>query len=340
MNNRILILDDFEEQIKLLTQILQNANYQVITTSREEELLDLIERKYPDLILISASLVNKNKDVYLICKKVKLLELGEEIPVIFMNSQVASLEPDKIFKVGASDYLNYPFSSAEILARISHQIQLKTLKQQLKEKTNQLQKLIVYYQKLKVTLEKAQANLDNLIQKSYTQDNSTDEKTFRTTVEKEWLRASRQRAMSGDVADTNISLIMAQLNDFSSYEDNHGTQVVENSLNLVSENISSLIKRSGDLVTQLQGGKFAILLPNTDAAGAQTVAEKIQHQIESLSIPHDYSEFSEYLNFSIGIASAIPTQGLPPDIFIEKAEKALEKVLETKANNLIEIDYV
>ena len=338
MKNRILILDELEEEIQLLTQILQTAKYKVITTSQEEELLDLIESEYPDLILISGSLVNK--DIYLICKKVKLLELGEEIPVIFINRKIAYLDSEKVFNVGASDYINYPLNSAEILAKISNHIQLKTVKQQLKEKTNQLQKLMVYYQKLKVTLEKAQTNLDNFLKKNDAHNSFADAKTFRKTVEKEWLRASRQRSTLGDVSDTNISLIIAQLNDFTHYQDNHEPQLIENCLNLVTESISSLMQRSGDLVTDFQGGKFAILLTNTDAAGAQIVAEKIQQNLDSLNIPHHYSELSEYLSFSIGIANGIATQGLPPDIFIDKAEQALQRALKSKSNNAIEMDFV
>jgi diguanylate cyclase (GGDEF)-like protein len=338
MKHRILILDDLEEEVQLLTQTLEVANYKVITTNQESELLDLIESEYPDLILISGSLINK--DIYLICKKVKLLEQGEDIPVIFIDGKLASLDPEMIFNSGASDYINYPFNSPEILTKISTQIQLKTLKQQLKERTNQLQKLIIYYQKLKVTLEKAQANLDQLLKKNESNNILADEKTFRQTVEKEWLRAARQRAISGDVADNNISLIMAQLNDFESYQNHHEPQLIENCLNLVAESISSLIKRSGDLITDFKGGKFAILLPNTSDVGAQIVAEKIQENLNSLNIPHSYSELSDYLSFSIGIANGIATQGLPPDIFIEKAEDALQRALQTKQNNTIEIDYV
>ena len=338
MKNRILIIDELEEEIQLLTKILETANYKVIATNQETKLLDLIKSEYPDLIFISSSLANK--EIYSICKKIKLSDIGEEISVVFINNELRTLDLEKVFLAGASDYINYPFCSAEILTKISNQIQLKTLKQQLKERKNQLHKLIIYYQKLKVTLEKAQANLDNFIKKSNADNVFADEKTFRKIVEKEWLRASRQRAMSGDAVDNNISLIMAQLNDFPAYQENHEPEIIENCLNLVAENISSLVKRSGDLVTDFKGGKFAILLPNTDAEGAQRVAQRIQQNIESLNIPHHFSELSDYLNFSIGIANGIATQGLPPDIFIEKADTALQKALESKTNHVIEIDYV
>ena len=337
MKKRILILDNLEEQIQLFTRILQTANYKVIVTDNESKLLDFIESDYPDIILISSSLTDK--DIYLICKKVKLLELGENIPVIFINGNHKSLDAEMLFNAGGADYINYPFSSVEILTKISNQIQLQSLKEKLQEKTNQLQKLIPYYQKLKLALEKAQLELTNLTQKDQ-YNLFSDLKTFRQTLEKEWLRGSRQRASLGDVAEANISLIMAQLNDFDSYEKNHEPQLIKNCLQLVTDSINSTVKRTGDLVTNFDRGKFAILLPNTDQNGARVVAEKIQNNLDSLKIPHTYSEISEYHNFSIGIANGIPTQGLPPEVLLETAENALNQALKANMKNIIEIDYV
>lgn len=67
MKKRIVILDDLEDQNQLFLRLLNNANYKVIITETESHLLDLINSKYPDLVLLSACL--KDKDVYLICKK-------------------------------------------------------------------------------------------------------------------------------------------------------------------------------------------------------------------------------------------------------------------------------
>ena len=77
MKPRILILDNLEEQIQLFTQILQTANYKVIITNNDWELLDLIESEYPDIVLISNSLVDK--DIYLICKKMQEARLARDL---------------------------------------------------------------------------------------------------------------------------------------------------------------------------------------------------------------------------------------------------------------------
>ena len=157
---------------------------------------------------------------------------------------------------------------------------------------------------------------------------------------KEWLRGARQRSSFGDVAETNISLILAQLNDFDAFQTNHERELVSNCLRLVTESLHEIVKRPGDIVNNLGNGKYIILLPNTDREGAQTVAEKIQENLNQLKIPHFYSNISEYQSFSIGIANGIPTQGLPPDILLETAQNALDEALQNNKIDQIAIGYI
>jgi diguanylate cyclase (GGDEF)-like protein len=335
MNKKIIILDDSEEQSQFFLRLLHEANYGVIITDDESQLLDLIYRESPDIILLSASLTDK--DIYLVCKKIKLLEIGENIPVIFINRDQNYFDAETMFNSGGADYISYPFSSAEILHRISVQIQLKTLQEALEEKTNQLHKLIPHYQKLKLALEKSKLELANIAQKNQSSLLAQRE-TFENILEKEWLRGARQRSSFGDLVGTNISLIVAQINDFTNYQNNHEADLIENCLNIVGKTLQSTVKRPGDLVATFSQGLFVILLPNTDQDGAETVAQMANKNLESLQIPHNYSEFSEYISCSFGIATGIPSQGLPPSILIEVAESALDTALSQKQNNVIVID--
>jgi diguanylate cyclase (GGDEF)-like protein len=131
---------------------------------------------------------------------------------------------------------------------------------------------------------------------------------------------------------------VAGINDFNNYQENHEKDLIENCLNIVGNTIKSTVKRPGDFVGVFNQGKFAILLPNTDQDGAQKVAEIINKKIKDLQIPHHYSDFSEYISFSFGIATGIPSQALPPNILIEVAENALNRALWKKEDNSIIID--
>lgn len=335
MNKKIIIFDDLEEQSQFFLRLLHEANYQVNITNQESELLDLINTEYPDVILLSATF--KDKDVYLVCKKIKLLEMGENIPVIFINRDKRYFDTETMFNAGATDYISYPFSSAEILHKISVQTQIKSLRKDLIEKTNQLHKLIPHYQKLKLALEKAKLELAKINQEDRASILPQKEE-FEKILSQEWLRGARQRSTFGDLAGTNISLIMGEINDFINYQENHEKDLIDNCLDIIGNMIKSTVKRPGDFVGVFNQGKFAILLPNTDQDGAQKVAEIINKKIKDLQIPHHYSDFSEYISFSFGIATGIPSQALPPNILIEVAENALNRALWEKQDNSIIID--
>lgn len=335
MNKKIIILDDVVEQRELLLKLLQEANYKVFITETESELLDSISNINPDIILLSATL--KDKDCYLICKKIKVLEISENIPVIFININQNSFDAEIMFNAGGCDYINYPFSIQETLHRIDTQIKLKSLEDGLIEKTKQLHKLIPHYQKLKLALEKAKLELANVAQKD--QHNSlTSKEAFEKILQQEWLRGARQRSSFGDLTGTNISLIMAKINDFITYQNNHEKDLTDNCLGIVGKTLQSTVKRPGDVVSTFTQGVFVILLPNTDEDGAQTVAQMINSDLEILQIPHHYSNFSEYISLSFGIATGIPSQGLPPTILIEVAQNALNNALSQKQNNVIIAD--
>ncbi len=336
MKPRVVIFDSNEEERNFISNLLKNANYKVTIAHSELELFDLINIKCPDIVLLSSS--PADKDVYLVCKKIKILKNGENLPVIIVNS-TGRIDVENVFNSGGSDYISEPFSSSEVLCKISHHLEIQRLRQEVKEKNSQLAKIIPHYQKLKATLEKTKIELDKLNEKrGNTSLGGRD--CLLTILEQEWLRGARQRASLGDSADTSISLILAQINDFSAYQENHEKQVVYNCLELVAKTIKTTVKRAGDLVCALQEGEFAILLPNTDSYGATTVATRINQTMAELQIPHHYSEISEYLSFSCGIGTGIPSQALPATVLLEAAERALREALNSRKANMIVVDCV
>ncbi len=282
----IVIFDQVEAEVEFLAQLLTESGYQVICTDKEFDLLEIIDAQHPALILINASI--KDMDSYLICKKIKLLEKGKNIPIIFINRDQDYFEPEKMFHSGGVDYLNYPCSEIEVLTRIKTQLKIKDLELQLQQKNNQY---------------------------------------FNEVLKQEWLRCSRERISFSDLSATNISLILGVINDFAQYQENYEKELAENCLKMVAENISNNAKRPADLVVFYEPEKFAVLLPNTDQEGAKKVAHIIQKSIQELQIPHPYSSISEYITLTMGVATGIPTPALPAQELFEVAEQALAQAL-------------
>ncbi|MBE9221526.1 diguanylate cyclase [Cyanobacterium stanieri LEGE 03274] len=335
MKKSIIILDDLEEQISFFRELITQSNHSFIDVNNESDLLDLVQLQDPDLILISSTITDLN--CYLVCKKIKLLDKGKNIPIIIINRDDRYFNIEQNFDAGADDYINYPFIKREVIHRLNQQLLIKDLKDNLRETTNRLHKIIPHYQRLQEIVEKHHLTIQrnshegqlNLI---------PHRKYFEEMLQKEWLRASRQRTSFSDTEGTNISVILAKINDFQSYKKNHEKEIIDSCLRIITEDVKDTAKRAGDLVAEFDQDTFAVLLPSTDAMGAERVAQVIGEHIMALQIPHHFSSISEYITFSFGLATGIPTQAIHSSTLIDVAQDCLQRAIASRKANAIVMD--
>jgi diguanylate cyclase (GGDEF)-like protein/PAS domain S-box-containing protein len=143
----------------------------------------------------------------------------------------------------------------------------------------------------------------------------TNRRGFDERLQSEWLRLMR--------GQQELSLIMLDVDFFKRYNDCYGHQAGDICLVQVARAAAQAVKRSSDLFVRYGGEEFAVILPNTDAAGAIAVAEFIQQAIRDLKIPHHKSDVSEFVTVSMGIATIIPSFGTSSDELVARADKAL-----------------
>ncbi len=120
-----------------------------------------------------------------------------------------------------------------------------------------------------------------------------------------------------------LSLIMCDIDCFKSYNDTYGHLGGDACLQQVAQAISSSVKRPADLVARYGGEEFAVILPNTSAAGAVTLAEQIRMNVKALQIPHIKSCIIPYVTISLGVATMVPDSELTPASLIAAADRAL-----------------
>lgn len=107
-----------------------------------------------------------------------------------------------------------------------------------------------------------------------------------------------------------LSLLLLDIDCFKQYNDNYGHQQGDEALRQVAKLISRSVKRGSDLVARYGGEEFAILLPNTGCEGAKQIAETVLRNMKEAEIPHEFSDVSDFVSVSIGVASVIPQQGV------------------------------
>ncbi|MBD2576432.1 PAS domain S-box protein [Oscillatoria sp. FACHB-1406] len=133
----ILIIDDNPSNLEVLKQCLELANFSVLTAQIGNRGLEVAESEQPDLILLDLHI--PGLDGYELCAALKNKPATREIPVVFMTGYDDEDTRIKCFEVGGVDYIAKPFHLKEMLARIRHQLTIRSLQAQLDRKNAELE---------------------------------------------------------------------------------------------------------------------------------------------------------------------------------------------------------
>lgn len=137
--HKILIVEDTETLIVLLTQILEDEDYNIEVAVDGEEALKKAESFKPDIILLDVML--PLIDGFSVCRKLKENPLTKEIPVIFLTGKSQTEDIVEGLKIGAVDYVVKPFEETVLLARIKTHIELKDIRDKIEEANKSLSEL-------------------------------------------------------------------------------------------------------------------------------------------------------------------------------------------------------
>ena len=139
----ILLVDDQPENLKLLSDLLEEQGYEVQQAINGLIALKVIPIGCPDVILLDIHM--PELDGYTVCQKLKANPQTQDIPVIFVSALDEAWDKVRAFSVGGSDYITKPFKTVEVLARVENQLKVrnlqlkvKYLEQELEEKNHQL----------------------------------------------------------------------------------------------------------------------------------------------------------------------------------------------------------
>jgi diguanylate cyclase (GGDEF)-like protein len=132
-----------------------------------------------------------------------------------------------------------------------------------------------------------------------------------------------------------LSLLLCDVDHFKLYNDSNGHQAGDECLKIVAKAISQCY-RTGDLVARYGGEEFALVLPQTNAAGAVQVAERVRSAVAAVALPHPASPVCERVTVSIGVACATPQPHGPTDAraLIEEADRHLYKAKQLGRNQV------
>ena len=137
------------------------------------------------------------------------------------------------------------------------------------------------------------AHLHRLVQQQALTDDLTSLPNRRR-----FMSEFRREAQRADRSGTALSVIVLDIDDFKKVNDTWGHETGDAVLRGLAEALAAAT-RSVDLAARLGGEEFAVLLPNTDAEGAEGVAERIQRDLAAMSIPVRDGTLSVTASFGI-----------------------------------------
>lgn len=116
MPEKILIVDDDVDTLKLVGLIVQRQGYEVQVASSGAQALAMLQSEVPDLVLLD--IMMPEMDGYEVARKMREDPRTAEVPIIMFTAK--SQLDDKVagFEAGADDYLTKPTQPRELLAHI------------------------------------------------------------------------------------------------------------------------------------------------------------------------------------------------------------------------------
>lgn len=291
---RVLVVDDSPAILASLCELL-GEDHEVIFATSGQEAIDMAHSQNPDLILLDV--VMPEMDGFEVCSRLKLSPKTLDIPVVFITSMGEEVDYLKGLKVGAIDYIEKPINPEVVKARVKNLIQVKRKQENLKG----------------FTVRDGLTGIAN-------------RRRFDGALRKEWTSAASNQ--------TQLSLIMIDIDHFKIFNDTYGHIAGDACLCKIAEALSQSLTRPVDLVARFRGEEFVCLLPGTDPAGALLVAERFRDAIAALAIPHEHSPTAPMVTLSQGLATMVPDADAPSDMLLVEADSQLYEAKRNGRNRI------
>lgn len=289
-NQTVLVVDDSDSVRKRVAQALRVAGVdaEVLTAGGGAEALAIMASH--DVTLVLCDVEMPGLDGFNFLKITQGHPDLAEVPVIMLTVKEDLGAKVKGLTEGASDYLTKPFHNEELVARVRVHLKLKQLQDELRQKNARLEEL---------------SRLDPVTQLA-------NRRHFMEVLESEFARAQRY--------ESPLSLVMLDVDYFKMVNDTWGHLAGDAALISVADVVRDLLRKC-DHAARYGGEEFALLLPETPADGARTVAERVRRSVAAICLEQPQGTLT--MTVSLGFSSFPGLQVAAPGDLIRMADEAL-----------------
>ena len=116
MSKRILVVEDQEDNRRILRDLLGSAGYELTEAENGEEALAALAKQQPDLILMDIQL--PIMDGYEATRRIRTNPDLKSVPIIAVTSHALAGDEEKALTAGCNGYVSKPYSPRDLLAKV------------------------------------------------------------------------------------------------------------------------------------------------------------------------------------------------------------------------------
>lgn len=116
MAEKILVVDDDIETLRLVGLMLQRQGYQIVAASNGQQALQIAKAEKPDLVLLDVMM--PDMDGYEVTRRLRADAITSSVPIIMFTAKTQVDDKVTGFEAGADDYLTKPTQPRELFAHV------------------------------------------------------------------------------------------------------------------------------------------------------------------------------------------------------------------------------
>lgn len=246
MSQNVLIIDDARDIHDLLAVRLRPEGLNLLHAYDADRGMALALSARPDLILLDIDMPEVTG--FELCQRLKSDPTTSLVPVIFLTGESNPDVKVRGFDLGAVDFVTKPFHVAELRARVRAALRTKRYQDMLA----------------------VRAQIDGM-----------------TGL---WNRAWFEQRLADEVAAMRrfgrpVSLLLGDIDHFKRVNDTYGHPFGDLVIQRVAEVLSNAL-RATDAACRYGGEEFAVLLPETDSAGAARFLARLMPLLRGMRLSH------------------------------------------------------
>jgi two-component system cell cycle response regulator len=268
-DGRVLVVDDRESSSERISLTLEGEQTVEIEGDPQEALFRVAEGDF-DVVIVALSL--ENYDALRLCAQIRSLERTRMTPVVLIAAPDQNARVIRGLEVGVNDYLIRPIEPNELKARVRTQVKRRRY-------TDRLRSNLQTSMELAVT-----DGLTGLHNRRYMETH---------------LQSLIDQAVS---RDRPLSALVVDIDYFKRVNDTYGHDGGDEVLREFSRRLKASV-RGIDLACRLGGEEFVVIMPETDAAVARIVAERIRTKCSATRFEIARGARLLDVTVSVGVAS-------------------------------------